>query len=227
MGNQTENLAQGLNFEAEASRQKMREVMKGLGEKRMELGVLSIGVDPNDPDERVDIFIEPVKAQEGLVQEEDVVKGGSDIVIATTEGFFAIRYPTSTPEGKEAASQFEDRLSKMWKDNGGIVTLANDGTGKSFRFDRELRTGKFVLRFDAGSLYAGVYEFAEGGRTAETSGGTVPVPKLVPVGKETVETAFDASRKKARLLNMPSLEEAMRLKKTNAAADFLLEKLNP
>lgn len=216
---------QGPSSEIKASREKMRTVMRELGGRRSEVGVLSIGADPNDPDKRVDIFIAPVEAQEGLAQ-GDIIGGDSDVVIATAEGFFAIRHYTNTTKGKDAASQLELHLSQMWKDKGGAVTSAKDSIGgNSFKFYREPSDHTLVLRFDAQSLYGGVYEYAEAGRTAQTEQGIVPISKLVPVGKETVDRAFDASREKARELKMPDPNSAMRSIGTDAAADSLLGRL--
>ncbi|OGH20670.1 MAG: hypothetical protein A3D74_05200 [Candidatus Levybacteria bacterium RIFCSPHIGHO2_02_FULL_37_13] len=209
------------NSEDKNPRQKMIEVMNELASKRNELGVLGVGSDPNDPDKRVEIFIEPVNAIKDKSPEDG---GDSDIVIATTQGFFAIRF-TGSPEGQSAAANLGRDLSWMWTGAVGGIGKDKITITDTFSLERAGKYNELVLKFN---LFAPNHEYAERGRFApsfDNSNKSVLVSKIVPVGKDTVDRAFDASREKARESKMPDAKSALRSMDTNAAADSILDKL--
>ena len=99
----------------------MIEVMNKLGEKRKEIGVLSLGTNPDDPNQRVDFFIAPVEAENGKSMEDG---GSMDIVFASPEGFFAIRH-SGTVEGKNAFVKLKADLLRGCGDTGKTTSLTS------------------------------------------------------------------------------------------------------
>lgn len=203
--------------EDETPRQKMIDVINKLASRRSELGVLGIGSDPKDPDKRIEIFISPINAIEDKSPEDG---GDSDILIATTQGFFAIRF-TGSPEGRDAAANLRANLSLWDKASSGTDKLAiND----KFSLERAGKYNELVLKFN---IFAPNFEFAERGRFARTfdDKSSVLVSKIVPVGIDSFNRALDASMEKARELKMPDTKSAFRIMETNTAADSALKRL--
>lgn len=223
MGEPNPSPDQRPNSEVEASRQKMIDVMNGLGKRRQELGILSLGTNPDDPNQRVDFFIAPIDTESG----KSIEDGGSvDIVLATTEGFFAIRH-SGTQDGRSSFSKLREDLLRMWGYWGNEphgLDGPSDGKytteGDSFKFSKDPKHG-YSLGFEVPLLYGGKNNYTEVGQHL----GINFIAKIVPVGKDIVDRAFDASKEKARELKMPNAKSAMRSMDTNAAADSILGRL--
>lgn len=192
----------------------MIEVMNKLGENRQDLGVLSLGTNPDDPNQRVDFFIAPVETESGKSMDDG---GNMDIVFATTEGFFAIRH-SGTVEGKSAFVKLKADLLRMWgywEDNKPHQFEGpSDGKfktdGDSFKFIKDPKRG-YILNFSVPMLYGGVRHMS--------------IPNIVPIGEETVNRAFEASKEKARELKMVDPKTGARLQDSQQAARSLLDRM--
>ena len=169
-----------------------------------------------NPDKRVEIFIAPVNTIEDKSPEDG---GDSDFVIATTEGFYALRHFGGSVEGRRDAANLKHHLSLMWS---GAIAGNADKTAIDHRFSFG-KVGKqgLVLKF---GLFAPEFEYAEGGRL-DTTNSRIFRSKILPVGEETVNMAIDASREKARELKMPDAESAMQSVETISTADSVLKRL--
>lgn len=201
-----------------STREIMIEAMNKLGEKRQELGVLSIGKNPDDPDQRADFFIAPIDAESG----KSINDGGSvDIVFATTEGFFAIRH-SGTQDGRNSFRKLRDDLLRMWGHND-PAPRTHDGKyttiGDSFKFSKDSKRG-YSLEFEAPLLYGGKKNYTEVGKGL----GINFIEKIVPVGQETVDRAFEASKEGVRELKMDP-QRGVRLQQSQEAARSLLDKM--
>jgi len=206
----------GLSKEA-STRQMMIEVMTELGKKRVEYGVLSIGPDPNNPDRRFDIFIAPVEAKEHT-SSDDIVGGDYDIVVATTQGFFALRHYTSPESGDFYFKKMVDDLEKMWTNSKGV---AESEDSDDFRISKD--TDGYALEFEGPRYSGGTRKYRESGNPR---GKDQPLLfKLVPVGEDTVNRAFEASKEKARELLMGDPKTGIRLQDSQQAARSLLDKM--
>lgn len=201
----------------------MIEVMNKLEENRQKLGVLSLGANPDDPNQRVDFFIAPIETETG----RSIDDGGSmDTVFASPDGFFAIRHP-GTVEGKNAFVKLKADLLRMWgywEDNKPHQFEGpSDGKfkteGNNFKFFKDPKNG-YTLNFAVPMLYGGESKYTEGNVKYMT------IPNIVPVGEETVNRAFEASSEKARELKMVDAQSGVRLHQTQEAARSLLDKIN-
>lgn len=208
----------GLSKE-ESTRNMMREVMTELGKKRVEIGVLSIGPDPNDPNRRFDIFIAPVEAKEHI-SSGDVVGGDYDIVVATRLGFFALRHYTSTERGNDDFGRLVSDLEKMWVSLKGVAPSSDEG---SMDFGISKDDDGFALEFKAPRHMGGTHKYREFGNY--TIGHESLLSELVPVGEDTVNRAFEASKEKARELLMGDPKTGVRLQNSQQAAKSLLDKM--
>jgi len=196
--------------------------MNKLGETRKQIGVLSLGTNPDDPNQRVDFFIAPVETENGKSMEDG---GSMDIVFATPEGFFAIRH-SGTMEGKNAFVKLKADLLRMWGYWGDNKPHQFEGPsdgkfktdGDSFKFLKDHNRG-YSLNFAVPILYGGENKYTEGNVKY------VSIPNIVPVGEETVSRAFEASSEKARELKMVDAQTGVRLHQTQEAARSLLDKM--
>ncbi len=202
----------------------MVEVMNKLGEKRQDLGVLSLGTNPDDPNQRVDFFIAPIETESG----RSINDGGSmDTVFATPEGFFAIRH-SGTVEGKSRFIKLQTDLQRMWgywhdnkphqfegPDNGKFAVEHN-----GFNFSKDPKRG-YSLKFNVPLLYGGENSYTEDGRYGKDETRTI-ISQIVPIGKEAVNRALEASKEKARELKTGDIYSGVRMHQNREAARSLL-----
>ena len=90
----------------------------------------------------------------------------------------------------------------------------------NFKFYKDPENG-YSLKFNVPMLYGGEHNYTEIGQHM----GTNFVTKVVPVGQDAFERAFEASREGVRELKMVDPKTGIRLQETQQAARFALDKL--
>lgn len=207
----------GLSQE-KSTEQMMREVMGRLKEGRRKLGVLSVAWKITDesykeaiqdtPDTRIDFFIAPVDVNPGNSIEDG---GEADFVFVKPAGFFAIRL-SGTEEGKREYDRLQKSLSGIWTEN--VVVFDNSS---NISFGRRSFDG-----FTLSCKYLSIEECKEIG---DEHTGYDKFAKIVPVGEEIVNRAFEASKERARELFTVEPKTGIRLQQSQQAARSLLDKM--